>query len=101
MDSTERLMSLADLSEMLGIPINTLYRWRVRGEGPTGYRVGRHVRASAARRSMPGWKLRPTSTWSDAEPTMAPIADFGSRHSCRGSAQTGWCSNKTKVDRTA
>jgi hypothetical protein len=38
MDSTERLMSLADLSEMLGIPINTLYRWRVRGEGPTGYR---------------------------------------------------------------
>ena len=44
MDSTERLMSPADVSEMLGIPINTLYRWRVRGEGPTGYRVGRHVR---------------------------------------------------------
>jgi excisionase family DNA binding protein len=42
--STERLMSLGDLSEMLGIPVNTLYGWRARGEGPTGYRVGRHVR---------------------------------------------------------
>ena len=44
MESTERLMTPAEVSEMLGIPINTLYRWRVRGEGPTGYRLGRHVR---------------------------------------------------------
>jgi excisionase family DNA binding protein len=44
MESSERLMTLADVSEMLGIPINTLYRWRVRGECPTGYRVGRDVR---------------------------------------------------------
>ena len=48
MDSTERLMSLADLSEMLGIPVNTLYRWRVRGEGPSGYRLGKHVRYQRA-----------------------------------------------------
>lgn len=40
----ERLMSLPDLSEFLGVPLNTLYRWRYRGEGPKGYRVGRHVR---------------------------------------------------------
>ena len=44
MESTERLMTLADLSDMLGVPVNTLYGWRVRGEGPVGYRVGRHVR---------------------------------------------------------
>ena len=44
MDRTERLMTLADLSDMLGIPVNTLYGWRVRGDGPPGYRVGRHVR---------------------------------------------------------
>ena len=44
MDSTEPLMSLVDLSEMLGLPVNTLDRWRVRRDGPTGYRVGRHVR---------------------------------------------------------
>lgn len=40
----ERLMSIVELSEMLGIPIETLYGWRHRGEGPAGYRVGRHVR---------------------------------------------------------
>jgi excisionase family DNA binding protein len=37
-------MSLADVSEMLGIPVHTLYRWRYKGDGPVGYRVGRHVR---------------------------------------------------------
>lgn len=40
----ERLMTTVELSEMLGIPIETLYGWRHRGEGPVGYRVGRHVR---------------------------------------------------------
>jgi len=44
MQSTERLMTLADLSEMLDVPVNTIYGWRSRGEGPPGYRVGRHVR---------------------------------------------------------
>jgi hypothetical protein len=27
----ERLMTIADLSTMLGVPIETLYRWRHRG----------------------------------------------------------------------
>ena len=40
----ERLMSLTDLSEMLCVPVATLYGWRHRGEGPQGYRIGRHVR---------------------------------------------------------
>ena len=44
MAGAEPLMSLVELSEMLGVPVNTLYGWRVRGEGPPGYRVGRHVR---------------------------------------------------------
>ena len=42
--STEPLMTLTELSEMLGVPIETLYGWRHRGEGPVGYRIGRHVR---------------------------------------------------------
>jgi excisionase family DNA binding protein len=29
---------------MLGIAVHTLYRWRHKGDGPVGYRVGRHVR---------------------------------------------------------
>lgn len=40
----EPLMTLTELSEMLGVPVATLYGWRHRGEGPPGYRVGRHVR---------------------------------------------------------
>jgi predicted DNA-binding transcriptional regulator AlpA len=40
----DRLMSLTDVSEMLGIPVHSLYRWRSKGDGPLGYRVGRHVR---------------------------------------------------------
>jgi NAD(P)-dependent dehydrogenase (short-subunit alcohol dehydrogenase family) len=37
-------MTITDLSEMLGVPVDTLYGWRHRGEGPEGYRIGRHVR---------------------------------------------------------
>jgi excisionase family DNA binding protein len=41
---SERLMTLLEVSQLLGVPVATLYRWRHRGEGPTGYRIGRHVR---------------------------------------------------------
>jgi excisionase family DNA binding protein len=40
----DKLMSLTDVSEMLGIPVHTLYHWRYKGDGSVGYRVGRHVR---------------------------------------------------------
>jgi excisionase family DNA binding protein len=40
----DKLMSLTDVAEMLGIPVHTLYRCRYKGDGPAGYRVGRHVR---------------------------------------------------------
>jgi excisionase family DNA binding protein len=40
----DRLMTITDLSEMLGVPVDTLYGWRHRGEGPEDYRIGRHVR---------------------------------------------------------
>ena len=44
MDSQDRLMSVTELAELLGVPVNTVYGWRCRGEGPPGYRIGRHVR---------------------------------------------------------
>jgi hypothetical protein len=40
----DRLMTITDLSEMLGVPVDTRYGWRHRGDGPRGYRIGRHVR---------------------------------------------------------
>ena len=56
----DKLMSLTDLSEMLDISVHTLYRWRYKGDGPVGYRVGRHVRY-AGKPSRPGWNSRPIS----------------------------------------
>ena len=44
LEARDKLMSLTDVSEMLGIPVHTLYRWWYKGHGPDGYRVGRHVR---------------------------------------------------------
>lgn len=38
------LLSIADLAEYLGVPVATIYDWRVDGKGPCGIRVGRHVR---------------------------------------------------------
>ncbi len=38
------LLSPAELADYLGVPVQTVYQWRHRGEGPPGYRVGRHVR---------------------------------------------------------
>ena len=43
-DDIERLLTINELATMLGIPVDTLYGWRHRGEGPQGYRIGRHVR---------------------------------------------------------
>lgn len=40
----EKLMTIVELAEILGVPVATIYGWRHRGEGPPGYRVGRHIR---------------------------------------------------------
>jgi len=39
-----KLMSIEDLSTYLGVPVNTLYKWRGKGYGPAGRRVGKYVR---------------------------------------------------------
>jgi excisionase family DNA binding protein len=39
-----RLLSPADVASYLSVPLRTVYGWRSRGEGPRGFRVGRHVR---------------------------------------------------------
>jgi len=40
----ERLWTFQDVSDFLGVPIGTLYQWRVRGEGPPAFKLGKHVR---------------------------------------------------------
>jgi len=41
---TDRLWSVADLARYLGVPVQTIYAWRHRGEGPPAHRVGRYLR---------------------------------------------------------
>jgi excisionase family DNA binding protein len=38
------LLSIEELAEYLGVPVTTIYDWRVDGKGPCGVRVGRHVK---------------------------------------------------------
>ena len=70
----DKLMSLTDVSEMLGIPVHTLYRWRYKGDGPVGYRVGRHVRYRR-KPSRHGWSSRPTSAAS-SRANESPTAGY-------------------------
>jgi excisionase family DNA binding protein len=44
MEQQDRLITIQELAEYLGVPVATVYQWRYRKEGPTGFRVGRHVR---------------------------------------------------------
>ena len=44
MERRERLLTVEDLAEYLGVPVATLYAWRYRRQGPPGFRVGRHIR---------------------------------------------------------
>ena len=44
MNEHDRLLTAEDLATFLDVPIKTLYAWRYRGEGPVGFRVGKHIR---------------------------------------------------------
>jgi excisionase family DNA binding protein len=38
------LLSVQDLAAYLDVPVATIYAWRYRRQGPTGFKVGRHLR---------------------------------------------------------
>jgi excisionase family DNA binding protein len=42
--TSDRLWSVQDVADYLGIPVKTLYNWRCRGIGPRARRVGRYLR---------------------------------------------------------
>lgn len=37
---SDRLLTVAELAEYLGVARHTVYQWRYRGEGPPGFRLG-------------------------------------------------------------
>jgi len=40
----EPLMDVAELASYLGLPVSTVYDWRVHGKGPAAYRFGNHLK---------------------------------------------------------
>ncbi len=44
----DRLWSIGEVSDFLGVPVATLHRWRCLGTGPQAFRVGRHLRYDPA-----------------------------------------------------
>jgi excisionase family DNA binding protein len=48
MERRDKLLTVEDLAEYLAVPVATLYAWRYHGQGPPGFRVGRHVRCRRA-----------------------------------------------------
>ncbi len=60
----DELMSPQELAEFFVLPVGTIYRWRQHGEGPRGYRVGRHVR----------YKRTEVETWLETQADPRPAA---------------------------
>lgn len=50
---TSRWLTVSDLADELGIPKQTIYRWRHERKGPRAHIIGRHVRFS--RESVDEW----------------------------------------------
>jgi excisionase family DNA binding protein len=44
----ERLLTVEEVADFLGVPVNTLYQWRHKGTGPIAFRVGRFLRYDPA-----------------------------------------------------
>lgn len=42
--TTDRLLTVDDVADYLGVPRATLYAWRYQNAGPPALRVGRHLR---------------------------------------------------------
>ncbi|WP_394276433.1 helix-turn-helix transcriptional regulator [Luteococcus sp.] len=60
----EPLLTIEDLARLLGVPVPTIYAWRYRGEGPRGYKVGRHVR----------FRLAEVNAWLEGRADVAKVA---------------------------
>lgn len=44
----EPLLDIGELAAYLGVPVSTVYDWRIRGLGPRAYRFGKHLKFAFA-----------------------------------------------------
>lgn len=45
-ETESRWLTAEELAAEMGIPKQTIYKWRVEGRGPRGHKFGRHLRFS-------------------------------------------------------
>ncbi|WP_125099269.1 helix-turn-helix domain-containing protein [Leucobacter chromiireducens] len=64
----EPLLSIEELATYLGIPISTLYDWRVRGHGPRAHRFGKHLKFALS--DVRAWM----ATQREPEPAAEPAS---------------------------
>ena len=62
----EPLMDVAELATYFGIPISTVYDWRVHGKGPAAYRFGKHLKFAIS--DVRAWMAQ------QREPSVQPSA---------------------------
>lgn len=43
-DKAERHLSMQDLADRCGVPLQTVRVWRVKGAGPRGMAIGKYIR---------------------------------------------------------
>ena len=63
-DVKDRLWTVPEVAEFLGVPVATLYAWRQNGTGPRASKVGRHLR----------YRPRDVERWLDEQRAPEPAA---------------------------
>ena len=64
----DQLLTLSEVAEHLGVPLQTIYTWRHHGEMPIGIRVGRHIRVR--RPDLDAW----LDAHADPPPATPPVS---------------------------
>ena len=78
LDDDDRFLSVRDLAELLGVPVATIYDWRVHGRGPIAHRIGKHLKFAATdvREWLASRRERPA-------PERATVAERGAAETKR------------------
>jgi excisionase family DNA binding protein len=60
-DTNERLETMQEIADFLGVPVATMRAWRNQRRGPVSYKVGRHVRYR--RSEVEAWLNETANAW--------------------------------------
>lgn len=73
----KKFIDVSTLAEYLGVPVSTVYDWRVNKKGPAAYRFGKHIM----------FAVSDVSEWIEQQRDPAPPVAIPWRQSSSGSGQ--------------